>query len=172
MLWGAALLADTRSAAPATSPQVRGNHAWGSGTLWRRGRGPTAAARRAAAAAARVAWAVRTARRGAGWQGCWTRAGWAVARGSRPCTLKELVVAASLVCVLPTADAAFMAKATPIYEVVPKWDSPTEGIRDFDDFPAEAQDYVNYIEESVEFLLRSFPMAPHGMRLFIGCRYK
>jgi len=50
---------------------------------------------------------------------------------------------------LPTADAVFMAEAKAIYEIIPKWDSPTEGVRDFADFPQEAQDYVKYIEESV-----------------------
>ena len=50
---------------------------------------------------------------------------------------------------LPTADAAFMAKATPVFEIVPKWYAPTEGVRDFADFPVEAQGYVKYIEESV-----------------------
>ncbi len=51
--------------------------------------------------------------------------------------------------VLPTADAEFMAKAKPILKTIPKWNSPTEGIRDFAQFPAKAQDYVKYIEDSV-----------------------
>jgi adenylosuccinate synthase len=50
---------------------------------------------------------------------------------------------------LPTADAVFMAEAKAIYKIMPKWEAPTEGVRDFADFPKEAQDYVKYIEESV-----------------------
>ncbi|MCP4140081.1 MAG: adenylosuccinate synthase [Chloroflexi bacterium] len=50
---------------------------------------------------------------------------------------------------LPTADAAFMAEAKAIYEMMPKWDGATFGVKDFADFPQEAQDYVKYIEDSV-----------------------
>lgn len=50
---------------------------------------------------------------------------------------------------LPTADAAFMAEAKPIYKSLPIWDAPTFGVDDFDAFPAKAQDYVMFIEESV-----------------------
>jgi adenylosuccinate synthase len=50
---------------------------------------------------------------------------------------------------LPTADAAFMAEAKAIYETMPKWDGATFGIKDFADFPPEAQDYVKYIEDAV-----------------------
>jgi len=51
--------------------------------------------------------------------------------------------------ILPTADAAFMAAAKPIYKSLPTWDAPTFGVDDFGAFPAEAQDYVKFIEESV-----------------------
>ncbi len=50
---------------------------------------------------------------------------------------------------LPTADAAFMAEAKAIYKTMPKWDGVTFGVKDFADFPQEAQDYVKFIEESV-----------------------
>ena len=50
---------------------------------------------------------------------------------------------------LPTADDEFMAGAKPIYKIMPKWNSPTEGIKKFSDFPEEAQNYVKYIEDSV-----------------------
>ncbi len=50
---------------------------------------------------------------------------------------------------LPTADALFMEEAKAIYKIMPKWNGITEGVKDFDKFPQEAQDYVKYIEESV-----------------------
>ncbi|MBT3322616.1 MAG: adenylosuccinate synthase [Anaerolineae bacterium] len=50
---------------------------------------------------------------------------------------------------LPTADAVFMAEAKAIYKTMPKWDGATFGVKDFSDFPQEAQDYVQYIEDAV-----------------------
>lgn len=50
---------------------------------------------------------------------------------------------------LPTADAAFMAEAKPIYKSLPTWNAPTFGADDFGAFPAEARDYVKFIEASV-----------------------
>ncbi len=50
---------------------------------------------------------------------------------------------------LPTGDAAFMENAKAVYKTMPKWDGVTFGVKDFADFPPEAQDYVKFIEESV-----------------------
>ena len=48
---------------------------------------------------------------------------------------------------LPTADAAFIEDAKAIYKIMPKWDGITEGVKEFDKFPQEAQDYVKFIED-------------------------
>jgi adenylosuccinate synthase len=40
-----------------------------------------------------------------------------------------------------------LAKAEPVYEVLPGWKSSTEGISDWDRLPAAAQNYVVFLEE-------------------------
>ena len=51
--------------------------------------------------------------------------------------------------ILPTADASFMAAATPVFKAMPTWDLPTEGIKEFASLPPNAQIYVKEIEKSV-----------------------
>ncbi|HSP56017.1 MAG TPA: adenylosuccinate synthase [Dehalococcoidia bacterium] len=47
------------------------------------------------------------------------------------------------------ASGALMAQARPIYEELPGWSVDTSGCRRFDDLPAQAQDYVRYIQEKL-----------------------
>ena len=67
---------------------------------------------------------------------------------------------------LPTADDEFMACAKAIYKIMPKWNSPTEGIKDFADFPEEAQNYVKYIEESVGVKIEIISNGPAREEVF------
>jgi len=43
-----------------------------------------------------------------------------------------------------------LAKAKPVYEVLPGWKSNVRGIRKFEDLPIEAQNYVIFIEKHIE----------------------
>ena len=45
------------------------------------------------------------------------------------------------------ADLRALAGATPVYERMPGWSSPTKGVTDFDKLPMEAQRYVARLEE-------------------------
>ena len=45
------------------------------------------------------------------------------------------------------ADLRLLAGATPVYERMPGWPSPTKGVTDFDKLPAEAQRYIARLEE-------------------------
>ena len=45
------------------------------------------------------------------------------------------------------ADLRALAAATPIYETMPGWSSPTKGVKDFSQLPPEAQRYVRKLEE-------------------------
>lgn len=47
------------------------------------------------------------------------------------------------------ASGALMAQAKPVYEELPGWHSDTSGARQFKDLPAQAQDYVHYIQEKL-----------------------
>ncbi len=47
------------------------------------------------------------------------------------------------------ASGALMAQAKPVYEELPGWHSDTSGCRQFKDLPAQAQDYVHYIQEKL-----------------------
>jgi adenylosuccinate synthase len=40
-----------------------------------------------------------------------------------------------------------LAKAEPVYEVLPGWKSSTEGISEWDDLPPAAQEYVMFLED-------------------------
>jgi adenylosuccinate synthase len=45
------------------------------------------------------------------------------------------------------ADLRVLAAATPVYERMPGWSSPTRGVTDFEKLPVEAQRYVRRLEE-------------------------
>lgn len=45
------------------------------------------------------------------------------------------------------ADTTILARCTPIYETWKGWNTPTTGIRNYDDLPAEAKAYLDRIEE-------------------------
>ena len=40
-----------------------------------------------------------------------------------------------------------LAKAEPVYEVLPGWKSSTEGISEWDELPPAAQEYVMFLED-------------------------
>jgi adenylosuccinate synthase len=42
-----------------------------------------------------------------------------------------------------------LARAEPVYEILPGWQEDVSGIRNFEDLPANAQSYVNYVEGQV-----------------------
>jgi adenylosuccinate synthase len=42
-----------------------------------------------------------------------------------------------------------LARAEPVYETLPGWQEDVSGIRNFEDLPANAQSYVNYVEGQV-----------------------
>ena len=44
-------------------------------------------------------------------------------------------------------DTARLATCVPVYETLPGWDTPTAGVRRFDDLPARAREYVARLEE-------------------------
>lgn len=44
-----------------------------------------------------------------------------------------------------------LAKAKPVYKVLPGWKCDIRGIREFEQLPKEAQDYVNFIEEQIGY---------------------
>ena len=46
------------------------------------------------------------------------------------------------------ADLRLLAGATPIYETLPGWSSPTKGVTQFEQLPREAQQYVRRLEET------------------------
>ena len=45
------------------------------------------------------------------------------------------------------ADLRALTDATPVYETLPGWTSPTRGVTEFAKLPAEAQRYVRRLEE-------------------------
>ncbi|MEN8173658.1 MAG: adenylosuccinate synthase, partial [Chloroflexota bacterium] len=49
--------------------------------------------------------------------------------------------------VLPTADAAFMAEAQPVFKSMPSWETPTKGVKEFAALPPNAQHFVEEIEK-------------------------
>jgi adenylosuccinate synthase len=48
------------------------------------------------------------------------------------------------------ANSAAMASAQPVYKEFPGWKTDTSGVRQFDDLPQKAQDYVHFVEEMLE----------------------
>ena len=58
------------------------------------------------------------------------------------------------------ANAALQAKATPIYEDIEGWQSNTAGIRDFDQLPPKAKEYVRRIEELLEVKITIVSTSP------------
>ena len=45
------------------------------------------------------------------------------------------------------ADLRLLIGAEPVYERMPGWSSPTKGVTEFDQLPAEAQRYVKRLED-------------------------
>ena len=58
----------------------------------------------------------------------------------------------------PTGDD--LKKAKPIYEFFKGWKAPTSECKTFDELPKEAQDYVKFIEKSVECPIRYVSVSP------------
>jgi adenylosuccinate synthase len=50
----------------------------------------------------------------------------------------------------PPLSARFMAKAEPVYKTLKGWPGSIAGIRNYDDLPAEAKDYIKFIESEVK----------------------
>ena len=46
---------------------------------------------------------------------------------------------------------SLLAKAKPVLKVMKGWKCDIRGIREFEDLPQEAQDYVNFIEEQIGY---------------------
>lgn len=46
--------------------------------------------------------------------------------------------------------ADMLAECTPIYETMPGWDTPTNGVHDYANLPSEAIDYIKRLEELVD----------------------
>jgi adenylosuccinate synthase len=44
-----------------------------------------------------------------------------------------------------------LARCKPVYKVFKGWKSDIRGIRNFEDLPKEAQEYVNFIEEQLGY---------------------
>jgi adenylosuccinate synthase len=44
-------------------------------------------------------------------------------------------------------DLAQLAACEPIYETLPGWSAPTQGVREYDALPAEARSYIKRLEE-------------------------
>ncbi|MGB9861119.1 MAG: adenylosuccinate synthetase, partial [Candidatus Bipolaricaulaceae bacterium] len=42
-----------------------------------------------------------------------------------------------------------LAQAEPVYEVLPGWKRGIQGVRDFEDLPREAKEYVRFVEEAL-----------------------
>ncbi len=53
-----------------------------------------------------------------------------------------------------------MSKVKPIYEEVEGWRNPTSGCRTFDDLPAQARDYIRYIEELLQIPIDIVSIGP------------
>jgi adenylosuccinate synthase len=49
----------------------------------------------------------------------------------------------------PPLYSGFMEKAEPVYEKLKGWQGPTAGITDFEKLPAEAKNYIKFIEEAI-----------------------
>ncbi len=61
---------------------------------------------------------------------------------------------------LPPASAADLARVTPIYQKLKGWVTPTDGIRDAADLPAEALAYLDFITEKTELPIRLIGIGP------------
>jgi len=51
-------------------------------------------------------------------------------------------------------DFELLCKAKPVYEEVPGWNTPTRGMTRFDELPANAQKYLNYLEKLLKVRIR------------------
>jgi adenylosuccinate synthase len=49
----------------------------------------------------------------------------------------------------PPANSALLARCRPVYEELPGWQSPTSGIRRFEDLPPAAQEYTRRLEDII-----------------------
>ena len=61
---------------------------------------------------------------------------------------------------------AKLAKAKPVYKVLPGWNCDISGIKEYDKLPKECRDYIELKKKS-EFLLRWYQMDQRDMILFI-----
>jgi len=57
-------------------------------------------------------------------------------------------------------DLDLLATATPVYETLPGWSEDIGGARHWDDLPANAQAYVNYVEEMTETAVSYISIGP------------
>jgi adenylosuccinate synthase len=53
----------------------------------------------------------------------------------------------------------------PIYETLPGWNVDITGVRDFEDLPKEAQQYIEYVEERVYTPVRWVSVGPERQQL-------
>jgi adenylosuccinate synthase len=60
-----------------------------------------------------------------------------------------------------------LAKWQPVYEQVPGWIEDIMGVREFDDLPAAAQDYVTLIEEQVGVPITSISVGPERDQMIV-----
>lgn len=65
----------------------------------------------------------------------------------RVCTAYR--VDGEIVETMPASSAA-MSSAEPVYEDLPGWQSDTSGVRQFEELPQRAQDYVRFVEKALE----------------------
>ncbi|MCP4756888.1 MAG: adenylosuccinate synthase [Proteobacteria bacterium] len=59
-----------------------------------------------------------------------------------------------------------LAKARPVYEVLPGWKCDISGIDSFDDLPVNAQKYVRYLEKATAYPIGWISTGPHRDALF------
>lgn len=77
-------------------------------------------------------------------------------------TLKVAVgyeIDGELVTEMPVFQSDF-ARAVPVYEELPGWQTDISGVRKFEDLPSEAVDYVNFIEDQVGCKISTIGVGP------------
>jgi len=58
-------------------------------------------------------------------------------------------------------------EATPIYKTLPGWNCGLDGVRSYDDFPAELKGYVSYLEKELQVPIRLVSVGPDRVQTIL-----
>jgi adenylosuccinate synthase len=66
----------------------------------------------------------------------------------------------------PPEDTSELARCKPVYEDLQGWDSDLTGVKEFNDLPQTAQDYVTYLEDKMGVKIDIISVGPAREQTF------